>query len=103
MSLQFSTATLESLQTLLFPLVKMLTGFDTQEWTGDQSELFVKVGEAFGDVSQLFLVAGTALEDGFLSEEEIGSIVAKAKTLPEAIEEIIGFFSSEEELPENPS
>jgi len=95
MELKFSTATFEMIQGLLYPLMKTLVGFDAQEWVGEKSELFVAVGEAFGDVGTLFMLAGTAIEDGLLTEEELEAIIAKAATLPEAIEQITGFFDDD--------
>ena len=95
MAFEFSTATIETIQKMAYPLVLALTGFDATAWVGDKSELFNKIGEAFGDISTLFLVIGTALEDGILTSVEIEAIIAKAETLPAAIEEIIGFFKDE--------
>lgn len=96
MDFKFDAATFEMIQSLAFPLVKTLTGFDPEEFIGEQSELFVKVGDGFADVSALFLLVGSALEDGKLSAEELEAIIADAKELPEAIDAIVGFFEDEE-------
>ena len=98
----FDAATFEMIQNLLFPLLKTLIGFDTEEWVGEQSELFIAVGEGFADVAQLFIVVGTALEDGKLSAEEIEDIITKAVALPDAIDEIVDFFDDDDE-PEDDS
>jgi len=100
MDFKFDAATLEMVQNLAFPLVATLTGFDPAEFVGEKSELFIKVGDGFADVSALFLVIGTALEDGKLSAEEINEIILKAKDLPGAIDDIVGFFDDEEEIVE---
>lgn len=96
MDFKFDAATFAMIQDLVFPLVKTLTGFDPAEWAGEKSELFIKVGDGFADVSALFLLVGTALEDGKLSEEEITAIIADAKELPDAIDAIVAFFEEEE-------
>lgn len=102
MDFTFNAATFEMIQNLVFPLVKTLTGFDTETWAGEKSELFIKVGDAFADVSALFMVVGTALEDGRLSGAEIEEIIANAKELPEAIDAIVGFFEDEPVVEEPP-
>ena len=93
---KFDAATFEMVQSLAFPLIATLTGFNPAEWVGDKSELFIQVGDAFADVSALFTVIGSALEDGKLTAVEIEAIIEKAQTLPDAIEEIVGFFDDEE-------
>ena len=97
MDFKFDAATFEMIQGLVFPLLKTLIGFDTEEWVGEQSELFITVGEGFADVATLFTVVGTALEDGKLSAEEIEDIITKAGALPDAIDEIVGFFEDDDE------
>ena len=97
MEFKFDAATFEMLQNLSFPLIKALTGFDPEEWVGDKSELFITVGESFGEVSSLFLIAGAALEDGRLSADELNEIIAQAATLPDALENILGFFDDDDE------
>lgn len=92
----FDVKTFEMIQSLVFPLVKSLAGFDVEAFVGDKSELFIKVADGLADVSALFMVVGTALEDGKLSAEEIEAIIAEAKDLPEALDAIIGFFDAEE-------
>ena len=90
------------IQGLAYPLISTLTGFDPAAFVGDQSELFIKVGDGFADVSALFLVIGTALEDGKLTADEINEIILKAKDLPAAIDDIVGFFEDEEVVEEPP-
>jgi len=97
MDFNFDAATFEMIQNLAFPLIATLTGFDPEEWVGDQSELFIKVGDAFGDIAALFLVIGSALEDGKLTAEEIGAIVESAMDIPEAINAIVEFFDDDED------
>ena len=97
MEFKFDAATFEMIQNLAFPLITTLTGFNPEEWAGEQSELFIKVGDGFADVSALFLLVGSALEDGRLTAVELEEIIAKAKTLPEAIDNIVSFFEDEEE------
>jgi hypothetical protein len=62
---------------------------------GEKSELFIHIGDSFGELSELFLIAGSALEDGVLTSVELEAIIAKAKTIPEAVEEIIGYFKDD--------
>ena len=100
MDLKFDAATFETVQRLIFPLVKTLVGFDAQTWTGEKSELFILIGDGLGDLASLFIMAGTALEDGLLTEVELEEIIAKAITLPAALAEITSFFESEEVQPE---
>lgn len=88
MDLKFDAATFEMIQALVFPLVQALSGFDAQGYVGEKSEIFMKVGEGLMDLSILFTLVGTALNDGKLSAVEIEEIIAKAKTLPLAITEI---------------
>lgn len=95
MDFKFNLATFEMIQDLAYPLVKTLTGFDPQEFVGEQSELFVKVGDGFADVSALFMLVGTALEDGKLSAEELEAIIEAADDIPTAIDNIVGFFDDE--------
>lgn len=103
MEFNFNTATFETVQSLLFPIIKSLVGFDTSEWVGEQSELFIRVGDAFADIATLFTVVGTALEDGIATEAELNDIISKAKSIPEAIEQIVAFFDDEEpEVPTPP-
>lgn len=97
---KFDAATFEMIQNLAFPLIETLTGFDPAEWTGDKAELFVRVGDGLGDLSALFLVVGSALEDGKLSADEINEIILKAVTLPEAIDNIVAFFEDEDIIEE---
>ena len=49
--MEFNAATFEMVQNLAFPLIATLTGFDPAEWVGEQSELFIQVGDAFADVA----------------------------------------------------
>lgn len=100
MELKFSAQTLETIQSLVYPLLKTLIGFDGTAWVGEKSELFIKIGDSFGELSELFLMAGAALEDGILSEEEIGDIIAQAKTVPEAVSKILEFFSDDDTVEE---
>jgi tape measure domain-containing protein len=100
MEFKFDAATFEMVQTLASPLIATMTGFDPAKFVGEQSELFIKVGDGFADMSALFIVIGTALEDGKLSAEEINEIILKAKELPEAIDTIVGFFDDEEVVEE---
>ncbi len=102
MDFKFDAATFEMIQNLAFPLIATLTGFDTAGFVGEKSELFIKVGDGFADLSALFVLVGTALEDGKLTAEEIEGIIVKAKDLPEAIDSIVGFFEDEEEPIEEP-
>lgn len=95
--MKFDTSTFAMVQGLAFPLIATLTGFDPAEWVGDQSELFIRVGDGFADISALFIVIGTALEDGKLTAEEIEAIITTAQTLPDAIDNIVGFFEDDEE------
>lgn len=99
MAFEFSTATFEMIQQLVYPLLKTLVGFDAQAWTGDKSELFLHIGDLFSDIGALFTVVGTALEDGILTAAEIETIIADAKTIPDAIDQIVGFFKDEEPTP----
>lgn len=96
MSFKFDSSTFETVQNLLYPVILSLTGFDTSAWVGEQSQLLVNVGDALGDLSALFVLAGTALEDGKITAAELDAIIAQAKTLPEAIDEISGFFGEPE-------
>ena len=102
MDFKFDAATFEMIQTLAFPLVATLTGFDPALFVGDKSELFIKVGDGFADLSALFMVVGSALEDGKLTAEEIEEIILLAKDLPTAIDNIVGFFDDDEEVVEEP-
>ena len=99
---KFDAATFEMIQGIAYPLIKTLTGFDPEAFVGEQSELFVQVGDGFADVSALFLLVGSALEDGKLSAVELEEIIAAAKDLPEAIDNIVGFFEDEEEVVVDP-
>ena len=95
---KFTPATFVTVQNLVYPLIATFLDFNPAEWVGDQSELFIKVGDGLGDLSALFILIGTALEDGILTVEEIEAIIAKALTLPEAIDAISEFF--EDDTPE---
>jgi len=95
--MEFNTQTFEMIQNLAFPLIATLTGFDPAEWAGDKAELFLRVGDGFADVSKLFIVIGEALEDGRLTSEELEAIITQAKTLPDAIDNISGFFDGDDE------
>ena len=94
---KFDAATFEMIQNLAFPLIASLTGFDAAAWAGEQSELFIKVGEGFTQVSELFITIGTALQDGKLTAEEIEGIIAEAKDIPAALDSITAFFGGDEE------
>ena len=102
MDFKFDGATFEMIQNLVFPLVTTLTGFDPTVWVGEKSELFIKVGDGFADLSALFILVGTALEDGKLTAEEIEAIITDAKELPDAIDAIVAFFEDEEPVVEEP-
>lgn len=93
----FIPQTFETVQKLVFPLIRTFLDFDPAEWVGEKSELFIKVGDGLGDLSALFIMVGTALEDGLLTVEEIEAIITQAKTLPEAIDAITEFFDGAEE------
>lgn len=90
--INFSTATFETVQNLVYPLLLTLFDIDVASVVADKAEIFNSVGDAFGDISTLFLTAGAALQDGRLTEEELNDIIAKAKTLPQAIDEILSHF-----------
>lgn len=92
--MEFSLQTMVTIQQLVYPLVKAFTGFDAQGFVGTQSELFTNVGNALEDMAGLFIVCGSALEDGLLTSEELEAIISKAKTLPEAIDEILEHFKA---------
>ena len=97
MEFSFSDVNFELIQSVTYPIIEQITGIDPTKWTGEKSELFIDVGDAFGDISSLFIVIGSALEDGKISMEEVEEIVAKSKSLPDAIDEIISFFEDEAE------
>lgn len=103
MKFEFSTATFNMVQELVFPLLKGLIGFDAQAWVGEKSELFIHVGDSLGEISELFLIAGSALEDGVLTAEELDKIITQAGTVPDAIAEIIGYFKDDTEIPVVPT
>lgn len=94
----FETKTWEMIQDLVFPLLKTFTGFDAVEFAGEKSVLFTEVGEGLDELSKLFLLAGTALEDGKLTAEEIEAIVAQALTLPDALDAISSVFADDDEV-----
>jgi hypothetical protein len=94
-NMSFQLQTLETIQNLVFPLVKTFTNFDPQAFVGSQAELFTHVGDAFGDIAALFTVCGVALEDGILTSEELQEIVTKAKTIPDAIDEIVAHLEKQ--------
>lgn len=96
---KFDAATFEMVQSLVFPLVQTLVGFDAQGWVGDKSVMFTEVGEGLMDLSILFTLVGAALKDGKLTAEEISAIITQAATLPLAIEEITIAING----PKNPS
>lgn len=100
MEFKFDAATFEMVQNLVFPLVKSLAGFDVEAFVGDKSQMFKEASEALDEVSALFMLVGTALEDGRLSADEVEAIVLKAKTIPEAVDELLNLFGSEEDAPE---
>ena len=97
--LKFDAATFEMVQSLVFPLIKTLAGFDAEAWVGDKSVMFSEVGEGLMDLSILFTLVGTALKDGKLTAEEISAIITQAKELPLAIAEITAAING----PVNPS
>lgn len=88
----FSSATFETIQTLVFPLVATLFDFDPGEYVADKAILFQKVGEGFDEIAGLFFIAAQALEDGVLQAEEIDEIISKAGSIVEAVNEIGGAF-----------
>ena len=92
MAIEFSTATFETVQNLVYPLVLALTDFDAKGYVGEKSEVFQLTGEAFAEISKLFLTAATALEDGLLTAVEIDEIIAQALTIPAAVHDIEAFF-----------
>ena len=92
----FNEATLEMIQDLVYPLVLTFTGFDAAGYVGEKSDLFIHVGEGLSDLSGLFILVGTALEDGRLTYSEIEAIIAKANELPEALDAIMSFFDADE-------
>lgn len=94
--MEFSVHTIETIQTLLFPIIKSLTKFDPQVFAGNQSDLFLSIGDALGDIASLFTVCGTALEDGVLSADELTAIIANASTVDEAIDEVFAHFKKEQ-------
>ncbi len=98
MEFKFDAATFVMVQNLVYPLVTALANFKPEEWVGEKSELFMSVGDALADISTLFTVAGSAIEDGRLTVEEIEEIITQAATIPVAIDKIVGFF--EEDVPE---
>jgi len=99
MEFKFDEATLQMIQELAYPIILKFTGFDPSEWVGTQSELFIKIGDGFNDLAAFFIVIGTALEDGILTMEEILEIVEKAVSLPEAIDNVVDFFETDEDEP----
>lgn len=84
----FDTHTLVTIQDLLIPVIKSFTGFDAGAFAAGKAEMFNLVADGFGDLSMLFTLIATALEDGRLTVEEINAIVTQAKTLPVAIDAI---------------
>ena len=89
---EFSTATFEQIQRLLFPLVETIFGLDVDGYVGKSSELFLEVAEGFDEIAGLFHVAAAALEDGILTAEELDSIILEAKDIPEALSAISEAF-----------
>jgi hypothetical protein len=91
----FSTQTIVTIEQLVFPLLKTLTGVDAQAFAGEQAEKFTVIGDSLADLAGLFSLAGSALADGLLTVEELDALVTKAKTLPEALDAIIALFHDE--------
>lgn len=94
----FSAATFETIEGLVYPLIKTLFGFDVANEVGSKAEIFTTVGDGFQDIADLFHAAGKALEDGILTAEEIGDIITKALTVKDAIAIIKSKFSGDSEV-----
>lgn len=84
----FNAQTFETVQRLVYPLIATLFDFDPSGYVGDKSQLFTEIGEALDELSGLFFLAASALEDGILSEQEIAEIIAKAGSVMVAATEI---------------
>lgn len=89
MGLNFDAATFETIQNLVFPLVKSIFNIDIAGFVGSKAELFTLVGDALGELQELFFAVGEALTDGILTEEEIGNIITQAKDVPTAISALV--------------
>lgn len=96
MELKFDAATFETIQNLVFPLVKSIFGIDISNWVGDKAGLFDLVGNALGELQELFFAVGEALRDGILTEAEINNIIAQAKDIPTAVSAIANAISTED-------
>ena len=95
-TMKFDAATFEALQRLVYPLVEIVFGIDADGYIADKSTLFIQTGEAISEVAELFLVAGSALEDGVVTEAEVEVIIDQAITVGQAISEIAAKFSGED-------
>ena len=93
----FTNIDLEQLQSFIFPLLKQLTGLDIAQYEQDGSVYLLEAGEALEEVAALLILAGSALEDGRLSNEEISNIIAGALTVGDAVKVFTALFNSDPE------
>ena len=79
--MDFGGISFEQLQVFIGPVVKMLGGPDIAAEIEDKSDVLIASGEFLQQAAELMLVAGAAMADGLLTDEEIDEIITDAESV----------------------
>jgi len=87
---KFSIQDLESVQRLAFPLISMISPIDPAEIIQSTGPALGATAGALEEAAELFRAAEAAVADGYLSAEELNTLVAEAGDMKEALAGIQG-------------
>lgn len=89
--MKFQINDLLQLQSLAFPLIKMVGGPDIpRDVLEPTAGHLTSAGQTLKEASDVLLAAGAALEDGHLSLDEINGILAEANEAKDAFVKLTG-------------
>jgi len=89
MNKAFDFANFESIQTMLFPLVKALGGPDiAADYMLPAGEEIHDAAVAFHEIGEFLDAVGNALKSGHISQEDIDLIIAEAADIETAVARI---------------
>ncbi len=85
----FEKMDLGALQVMLLPLISSITGVDIQGFMSSKADAFEAAGDGLNELADVLHLAGEALRDGVLTNEEISGLVEAANELPGAYSAIL--------------
>jgi len=95
--MEFKDIDIGTIERILFPLIKQLTGFDISGAAVSGGVRLSLAADLLGEVQELLRASAAALADGFLDWSELEVIIRGSQDIPEALARLTGPLPSASE------